>query len=87
MSYWNDEIVRLSETLLERAKKLQSNEDLYAAGLRESEVFGAVADILNYYREFYHNDDKYVLQILLERANKHRSEKVVKEVIRNAKRY
>ena len=53
----------ISELALELYKKAiaeEKNEDIYRAGLRESETFSAFMDIFNYYRSFYKDDSLYI---------------------------
>lgn len=78
----------ISELALELYKKAiaeEKNEDIYRAGLRESETFSAFMDVFNYYRSFY-KDDSYFFYQLITKMHKKEDEKLFNEVMEDVKR-
>ena len=79
---------KISELAMELYKKAvveEKNEDIYSAGLRESETFMAFMDIFNYYRSFY-RDNEYFFNLLIMKMHKREDDELYKEVMEYVKR-
>lgn len=79
---------KVSDLAMELYKKAiaeEKNEDIYSAGLRQSETFKAFMDVFNYYRSFY-RDDAYFFNLLIQRMHKRADDELYKEVMQSVKR-
>lgn len=79
-------ISELAMELYKRAVAEEKNEDIYVAGLRESETFSAFVDIVNYYADIY-SDKNWFFQHLIQEMHKREDYELYKEVKEYAKRF
>ena len=65
----SQKISELAQNLLDRAIAEETNEDIYVAGLRETQTFDALVDIVNYYADIY-REPNYFFKLLIQAMHK-----------------
>lgn len=79
---------KVSELAMELYKKAiaeEKNNDIYVAGLRESETFRAFMDVFNHYRSFY-RDDAFFFNLLIREMHKAEDDELYRKVMEDVKR-
>ena len=77
----SQKISELAKALLDRALEEETNEDIYVAGLRETQTFDAFVDILNYYCRFY-KEPNYFFRLLIQAMHKREDKALHAEVMK-----
>lgn len=76
----SQKISELAQNLLDRAIAEETNEDIYVAGLRETQTFDALVDIVNYYADFY-REPNYFFRLLIQAMHKRKDKALHAEVM------
>lgn len=76
----SQKISDLAMELYKRAIAEETNEDIYVAGLRETQTFDALVDIVNYYADFY-REPNYFFKLLIQAMHKRKDKALHAEVM------